>query len=104
MMPFIVKLKKDPNCTGVAISEQTHPLPDESGQKIVLRAVVAVLWDNQRSPAPSYHSPDELLWEDIPQLTALQDEYEDDDTIDDGTEDDDDEDDIVSPEDLGVPK
>lgn len=61
--------------TGVAISEHLVPTPDESsGTGVRFQAMVGVLWDDHRSPSPSYHSPDELHWLSVPEIEA--DDYE----------------------------
>jgi len=50
----------------------------------------AVLWENVRSPSPSFHGPEELAWIDVYNADAANDDDDDDDDWDD--EDDDDED------------
>jgi len=61
--------------TGVAISEHLVPTPDESsGTGVRFQAMIGVLWDDHRSPSPSYHAPDELHWLAIPELEADEDE------------------------------
>ena len=44
---------------------------------IVMEALLSVLWDNQRSPAPCYHNPSEIEWLEIPELTAIEQEISD---------------------------
>jgi hypothetical protein len=63
--------------TGVAISEHLVPMPDQSSSTGVrFQSMVGVLWEDHRSPSPSYHSPDELHWIAVPELE--NEEYEDD--------------------------
>jgi hypothetical protein len=83
MMPFYCRLKKDKSYTGTCISEHVSPIPreiqNEKGEivtTIVMEALLSVLWDNQRSPAPCYHNPSEIEWLEIPQLTAVESEIE----------------------------
>lgn len=58
--------------TGVAISEHLVPMPDASSSTGVrFQAMIGVLWDDNRQPAPSYHSPEELSWLSIPELDSL---------------------------------
>lgn len=64
--------------TGVAISEHIVPTPDDSSATGVrFQAMVGVLWDDHRSPSPSYHAPDELHWLGIPDLETDEDDEED---------------------------
>lgn len=66
--------------TGVAISEHLVPTPDESsGTGVRFQAMIGVLWDDHRSPSPSYHTPDELQWLSIPELESDdEEEFEED--------------------------
>jgi hypothetical protein len=61
--------------TGVAISEHLVPMPDQSSSTGVrFQAMIGVLWDDHRSPSPSYHSPEEIHWLEIPEIDE---EFED---------------------------
>jgi hypothetical protein len=74
---------------GIAINEHIVPKPDPADPaKVIFDPIISVLWDDQRTPAPSYHSPSDLVWELCPGDDALQDgdEDEDDDEESDGEE------------------
>ena len=61
--------------TGVVVSEHLVPVPDQSsGTGMRFQAMLGVCWENNRSPAVSYHSPEELEWLSIP---AVEDNDED---------------------------
>lgn len=66
-VPFDCALVKDENLTGLAISESLIPVEvEQDGKRVmIMKAMIGVLWDEQRSPAPSYHSPDELVWIEV---------------------------------------
>lgn len=67
--------------TGTVINETLVPTPDESSATGVrFQAMLSVLWDDHRTPSPSYHTPEELYWLAIPELEADEDEedFEDD--------------------------
>lgn len=54
------------------------PLPDaESPTGIKISSMIGVLWDEVRSPAPSYHDPSELIWLSVPDIAEEEDEDED---------------------------
>ena len=36
--------------------------------------MIGVLWEDNRSPSPSYHEPSELVWIEIPGLTDDEEE------------------------------
>jgi hypothetical protein len=78
MTPFVCQLVANPEVTGIAITEQMLTLPDEKapqGFKVV--AQIGVLWDNNRAPSPSYHSPNELAWLSVPTIADPDEEDED---------------------------
>lgn len=86
--PFIVTHAKNQNLTGIAISEHVIPVPnDKAPLGFIVHSMIGVLWEDNRSPSPSYHEPSELVWIEIPGLT----DDEEDDTDDelDGEEEDD---------------
>lgn len=59
--------------TGRAINEHLLPVPDEtSSTGIRIQPMISVLWDDHRSPSPSYHSPEELHWLAVPELDVLE--------------------------------
>jgi hypothetical protein len=63
--------------TGTAISEHLVPMPDQSSSTGVrFQSMIGVLWEDHRSPSPSYHSPDELHWISVPELEFEDDEDE----------------------------
>lgn len=75
MTPFIVCLKENNDQIGTAISEHVVTLPvvvkDANGEDTMTTKVtplVGVLWDDIRSPSPSYHDPSELEWLSIPSM------------------------------------
>jgi hypothetical protein len=79
MIPFIVSKKNQEEETGVAISEHVLVLPDPSAENpagFKLKAILGVLWDDNRTPAPSYHDPSELVWITVPGVTEDDDEEE----------------------------
>ena len=49
----------------------------------------AVLWENVRTPSPSFHGPEELAWIDVYNAAATDDDDDDDDYDDDDDDDDD---------------
>jgi hypothetical protein len=64
---FYVALKSNPDQTGVAIHTETQPIPsrDVNGKPdggIQYQGIVHVLWDDPEfsSPAPSFHTPEDL--------------------------------------------
>lgn len=60
--------------TGVVVSEHLVPVPDStSASGMRFQATLGVCWDNLRTPAISYHSPDELEWIEV---TGLEDDEE----------------------------
>lgn len=58
---FYVSLRAKPEQTGIAIKTETQPIPNKDGG-ISYQGIVHVLWDDEElaSPAPSFHSPEEL--------------------------------------------
>jgi len=63
--PFTVCKKGNENIAGTAIGVELLQL---NGKLI---SKVAVLWDDMRAPAPSFHDPSDLEWLAIPTLDAL---------------------------------
>lgn len=57
---FYVSHKNDAEQTGIAIKSDLQPVPNKEGG-IDYRCVVHVLWDDVLSPAPSFHSPEDLV-------------------------------------------
>jgi hypothetical protein len=61
MRPFLVKHKKFPDKTGVAINETIMQVIDEKAPTgLRTTSIISVLWDDQLSPAPAHHSPSDL--------------------------------------------
>jgi hypothetical protein len=58
---LVVAHVKDKNFVGFVFSEHLVPSQNESGA-MEMKPMVGVCWNNQRSPAICYHSPDELEW------------------------------------------
>lgn len=53
--------------TAVDLIHTQVPVQGEDGTvQIEHRFLAAVLWEQIRTPAPSFHGPDELSWMDIP--------------------------------------
>jgi len=70
MKPFICTHVKNKNLTGIAITEHVIPLPDDkSPTGVRILTLIGVLWDENRSPSPSYHENVELEWIEVPDLT-----------------------------------
>jgi hypothetical protein len=63
--PYTVCKKGNESIAGTAIGVE---LLQVNGKLI---SKVAVLWDDMRSPAPSFHDPADLEWLSIPTLDAL---------------------------------
>lgn len=63
--PYTVCKKGNENIAGTAIGVELLQL----NGKLVSK--VAVLWDDLRTPAPSFHDPADLEWLGIPTLDAL---------------------------------
>jgi len=63
--PYTVCKKGNENIQGTAIGVELLQL----NGKLVSK--VAVLWDELRTPAPSFHDPADLEWLGIPTLDAL---------------------------------
>lgn len=90
--PFSCALKANPEQLGIAVSEHLVPTADEAAPGGVrFQSLIAVLWNEVRTPAPSYHEPSELIWLAVPGITD-DDEYDD----EDGEYEDDEEEDEVS--------
>lgn len=67
MKPFTVAHVEHPENTGTAISEHVTPILDANAPNGVrYTSIIGVLWDDHRTPSPSYHQPTELQWLDIP--------------------------------------
>ena len=80
---FACALKSNPEQLGIAISEHLLPFADaQAPTGVRIQALIGVLWNDMRSPAPSYHEPTEIMWLNVPDLTD-EDEYEDDEELDD---------------------
>jgi hypothetical protein len=58
---IVVRHVKDQNFLGFIYSEHLIPVTNENGT-IEMKAIIGVCWNNQRVPAISYHSPEELEW------------------------------------------
>jgi hypothetical protein len=70
MKPFIVTHAKNQNLSGIAISEHVIPVPsDKAPLGFIVHSFIGVLWEDNRSPSPSYHEPSELVWLEVPGLT-----------------------------------
>jgi hypothetical protein len=63
--PYTVCKKGNESIAGTAIGVE---LLQVNGKLI---SKVAVLWDDMRTPAPSFHDPSDLEWLNIPTLEAL---------------------------------
>jgi hypothetical protein len=94
MKPFYCRLVKNPKFTGTVINEHVNPIPreiqNEKGEivtTIVMESLLSVLWDNQRTPAPCYHNPSEIEWLEIPELTAIEQQIEEENDEDEEEED-----------------
>ena len=84
MTPVIVQLVNT-EVSGIVVSEHLLAVPDSSNPTgLKYQAMLGICWENNRCPAISYHSPEEVEWLAIPEL-----ENNDDD--DENEEDDDDE-------------
>jgi hypothetical protein len=76
---FSCALKSNPEQLGIAVSEHLVPTPDEASPGGVrFQALIAVLWNEVRTPAPSYHEPSELVWLAVPGITDDE-EFDDED-------------------------
>jgi hypothetical protein len=68
---------------GTAIDVQTLTVPcpvtDETPLGVKIIPQVLVLWEDARSPAPSYHHPSKIAWVEIPGITDEEDEEDEDD-------------------------
>ena len=94
MNPFTVAHAEHIEQTGIAISEHVTPILDatiEGGVRYT--AMIGVLWNDHRTPSPSYHSPNELQWLDVPSLGDDEEEDESEDDINDEEEYEDEEED-----------
>lgn len=80
---FACALKSNEQTVGIAISEHLLPFADPTAPNgVKIQALIGVLWDSNRSPAPSYHEPTELIWLTVPGVTD-EEGYEDDEDADD---------------------
>ena len=68
MQPFLVCFKDNEEQEGIAISENLTWVPQTDGQVKPL-VLIGVLWNETRTPSPSYHQPEELIWNDMPGMT-----------------------------------
>lgn len=78
---LVVRHLNDKNYVGFVFSEHLIPITKEDGT-MDMKPVIGICWDNQRTPAVSYHSPEELEWLEaqpvvIEELTEYEDEEED---------------------------
>lgn len=83
---FSCALKSNPETLGIAVSEHLLPFADAaSANGVRIQALIGVLWNDNRSPAPSYHEPTEIIWLNVPGITDEEEyddeEYEDDEQI-----------------------
>lgn len=70
--PFACALKSNPEALGIAISEHLLPFADtQSPTGVRIQALIGVLWNDNRSPAPSYHEPTEIMWLNVPEHSSL---------------------------------
>lgn len=77
--PFIVTHVKNNSLSGIAISEHVIPLPDaNSPTGVRMLTLIGVLWNETRTPSPSYHENTELAWLEVPGLTDEEEEDGDD--------------------------
>lgn len=73
--------------TGTAISEHLLPVADPSSSSgLRYEASIGVLWDDHRTPSPSYHKPEELYHLGIPELDSIEFEDEEDEEDEDNIE------------------
>lgn len=85
--PIIVAHAKAQKQTGIIVSEHVTPILDpnvEGGLRF--SSVVGVLWDEIRSPAPSYHRPEELVWLSVPAIDSVDGEDDEDENEEDDSE------------------
>lgn len=84
----IVTHVKNNKMRGYLFSESFLPVQREDGS-MVMEARIGVLWDNVRTPAVSYHKPEELAWLALEPVETDAVEYEEaeaDETDDEGEE------------------
>jgi hypothetical protein len=86
--PFSCALKSNTEQLGIAVSEHLVPVADANTPGGVrFQALLGVLWNDVRSPAPSYHDPNDLVWMNVPGITDDEDEdYQDDEDYEDEEE------------------
>ncbi len=72
---------KNKKMRGYLFSESFLPVTDEAGN-MTMQARIGVLWQDVRTPAISYHVPEELIWLELEAVSTDQVEYEDDDSDD----------------------
>lgn len=88
VIPFIVSKRDNVEETGVAISEHVLVMQDPAKPNgETLKAVIGVLWDDNRSPSPSYHDPNELVWITVPGVTDAEEEDDEEEEEDDAKAD-----------------
>jgi hypothetical protein len=75
---FSCALKDNPDHLGIAVSESLVQVPDTASPSGVrIQSLIGVLWNDVRSPAPSYHEPSELQWLSVPGVTDGDEDEED---------------------------
>lgn len=76
--PVAVALKKDPEITGVIVDICTIKMKNAAGaEELVIRNAVCWEADHMRTPCPSFHAPDELIFIGCPLIDAAFEDYED---------------------------
>jgi hypothetical protein len=58
---LVVRHVNDKNYVGFVFSEHLVPTVNETGG-VDMKATIGVCWNNQRTPAVCYHSPEDLEW------------------------------------------
>ncbi len=85
--PVIVAAKDNPAAEGILVAmgmvstpvKEINPETNKEEINIVHRVLCGVCWNDQRSPAISMHDADDLEWLEVPGVTDLEDELDEDD-------------------------
>lgn len=78
--PVAVALKKDPEITGVIVDICAIKMKNASGlEELVIRNAVCWEAEHMRSPCPSFHAPEELVFLGCPLIDAAFEDEEDED-------------------------
>lgn len=72
---LVVRHIKNKNYVGFVFSEHIVPTPTETGT-LENRVMIGVCWQNKRTPAISYHTPEELEWLEL-QPVVIEELYSD---------------------------